>query len=40
LVCAWDCATANVHDVYFHPLIAQFGDTIELISIYGILRLQ
>src|SRR5262247_3062613 len=23
LMCAWDCATANVHDPPFHPLIAQ-----------------
>ena len=22
LICAWDCATANVHDTHFHPLIA------------------
>jgi hypothetical protein len=20
LVCAWDCATANVHDAHFHPV--------------------
>src|SRR5258707_9642867 len=26
LICAWDCATANVHDTHFHPLIAQFDD--------------
>jgi hypothetical protein len=26
LICAWDCATANVHDSHFHPLIAQFHD--------------
>jgi hypothetical protein len=23
LFCAWDCATANVHDTHFQPLIAQ-----------------
>src|SRR5437870_4694344 len=23
LICAWDCATANVHDTHFQPLIAQ-----------------
>jgi hypothetical protein len=23
LICARDCATANVYDAYFHPLIAQ-----------------
>jgi len=26
LMCAWDCATTNVHDTHFHPLIAQFHD--------------
>jgi hypothetical protein len=26
LICAWDCATANVYDSHFHPLIAQFVD--------------
>ena len=24
LVVGWDCATANVYDTYFHPLIARF----------------
>jgi hypothetical protein len=24
LICAWDCATANVYDAHFHPLIARF----------------
>jgi hypothetical protein len=24
LICAWDCATANVYDTHFHPLLAQF----------------
>jgi hypothetical protein len=24
LICAWDCATANVHATHFHLLIAQF----------------
>ena len=24
LICAWDCAPANVHDTHFQPLIAQF----------------
>jgi hypothetical protein len=35
LVCAWDGATANVHDVYFHPLIAQFGDTMIVLTDTG-----
>ena len=24
MISAWDCATANVHDTHFHPLIARF----------------
>ncbi len=28
LVVAWDCATANVHDTTFQPLIAQFAETM------------
>jgi hypothetical protein len=24
LICAWDCATANVHDTHFQPLVAQW----------------
>ena len=24
LMCAWDCATANVHDTHFQPLMARF----------------
>jgi hypothetical protein len=35
VVWAWDCATANVHDVYFHPLIAQFGDTMIVLTDTG-----
>jgi hypothetical protein len=31
LMCAWDCATANVHDTHFQPLIARFkGEMIVL----------
>jgi len=30
LICAWDCATAHVHDTHFQPLIAQF-DTIMIV---------
>jgi hypothetical protein len=31
LICAWDCATATVHDTHFHPLMAQFdGEMIVL----------
>jgi hypothetical protein len=35
LVCAWDCATANVHDSYFQPLIAQFTDTMIVLTDTG-----
>lgn len=28
LVVAWDCATAKVYDATFHPLIAQFDETM------------
>ncbi len=27
LIVGWDCATANVHDSYFHPLVAGVQDT-------------
>jgi hypothetical protein len=26
VICAWDCATANVHETHWHPLIAQCQD--------------
>jgi hypothetical protein len=33
LVCAWDCATANVHDSQFQPLVARFaGQMIVLVD--------
>ena len=35
LICAWDCATANVHDTHFHPLIAQFVDTMSILTDTG-----
>lgn len=35
LVCAWDCATANGHDSYFQPLIAQFTDTMIVLTDTG-----
>lgn len=34
-VIAWDCATANVHDTYFHPLIAQFEEQTVIFSDHG-----
>jgi hypothetical protein len=31
VICAWDCATANVHDTHFQPRIARFdGEMIVL----------
>jgi hypothetical protein len=35
LVTAWDCATANVHDTHFHPLIARFEDQTVVWSDHG-----
>ena len=35
LICAWDCATANVHDTHFQPLIAQFEDIMIILTDTG-----
>jgi hypothetical protein len=35
LVVAWDCATANVHDTTFQPLIAQFADQMIVLADTG-----
>jgi hypothetical protein len=35
LICAWDCATANVHDTHFHPLIAQFEGRMIVLADTG-----
>jgi hypothetical protein len=35
LICAWDCATANVHDTHFHPLIAQVQDQMIVLTDTG-----
>ncbi len=35
LVVAWDCATANVHDAVFHPLIADFQDQMVVLTDMG-----
>jgi hypothetical protein len=35
LVSAWDCASANVHDTHFHPLIARFEDQTVVFSDHG-----
>jgi hypothetical protein len=36
LVCAWDGATANVHDAHFHPLITQCGETMIVLTDTGL----
>jgi hypothetical protein len=35
VVCAWDGATANVHDAHVHPLITQFGETMMVLTDTG-----
>ena len=35
LICAWDCATANVHATHFQPLMAQFEDTMIILTDTG-----
>jgi hypothetical protein len=35
LVVGWDCATANVYDTHFHPLIARFEDQTVVFSDHG-----
>jgi len=35
LVCDWDCATANVHDALFHPLIQSFEDRMIVLADHG-----
>ena len=35
LICAWDCATANIHDSYFHALIAQIQDQMIVLTDTG-----
>lgn len=35
LVVAWDCATANVHDTTFQPLIKQFEDEMIVLADTG-----
>jgi hypothetical protein len=36
LMCAWDCATANVYDAHFHPLIAQFDGRMIVLTDNGV----
>jgi hypothetical protein len=35
LICAWDCATANVHETHFQPLIAQFAGQMIVLTDTG-----
>lgn len=35
LICAWDYATANVHNTHCHPLIAQFDDRMIVLTDTG-----
>jgi hypothetical protein len=35
LVVGWDCATANVHDATFHPLIRRFEHEMVVIADHG-----
>ena len=35
LVTAWDCATANVHDTHFQPLVAQFEEQMVVFADLG-----
>ena len=35
LICAWACATANVHDTHFQPLSAQFDNLRSVLTDTG-----
>lgn len=35
LICGWDCATANVYDTHFHPLITRFEDKTVVFADHG-----
>jgi hypothetical protein len=35
LLCAWECAPANVHDTHFQPLIAQFDGQMIVLTDTG-----
>jgi len=35
LIVGWDCATANVYDTHFHPLIARFEDQTVIFADHG-----
>ena len=35
LICAWDCAGANVHDQIFHPLLRQYDGRMVVLTDRG-----
>jgi len=35
LICGWECATANVHDTTFHPLIQAWEDQMIVLADHG-----
>ena len=35
VICAWDCATANVSDAHFQPLLAQFANRMSGLTATG-----
>lgn len=35
MICAWECAPANVHDTHFQPLIAQFDGQMIVLTDTG-----
>jgi hypothetical protein len=35
LIAQWDCATTNVQDIHFHPLIAQFKEQMVILTDMG-----
>ncbi len=35
LVCGWECATVNVHDTAFHPLIQAFEEEMIVLADHG-----
>jgi hypothetical protein len=40
LITAWDCATANVYDTVFHPLIRRFEDQMLVLADHGFFSKQ
>ncbi len=38
LVCGWDCATANVHDAAFQPMVGQFEEQMVVLTDGGFHR--